>query len=415
MSALSQSDKKIAEVVAAAGSVAAPAAANLPMARAISLSAATTAAPAAARAKSHPARAGIEARLASRRNQLDLLRLLAPLLVIFSHYYALRDGDNSAEPYQRVSGYCNFGKVGVYTLFFISGLLAARSFIGRPNPIAYLWGRVRRVFPALWVCVALSVLVAGPLLTNLSLRDYFASHETWQFAGNAVLLPNHYDLPGVFARYTHGDPRAAMNGSLWSVPCGMLMFLAVAVLGTPRLLGRKTVVGLLTAALFVAWLAYQYGYVAATPGTLLYRHRIWVEFLPHLGFFFFAGVLVYLCRDQLVPDARVMLAALAAIVATWQVAWPGNRVGYAVFTLCWPLVIASLAFARVPVAGRGLRSVNRFGDLSYGAYLYGYPVQQLLMARAPGLSAGMHTLAACAGALLLAAGSWWVIERRHRL
>jgi peptidoglycan/LPS O-acetylase OafA/YrhL len=352
----------------------------------------------------------LASRLDSRTNQLDFLRLSAALLVIVSHYYALRDGDNRREPYERVSGYCNFGKLAVYSLFFISGLLAARSFLTRPNTGRYLWNRARRVFPALMGSVAFCILLVGPLLTTLPLRAYLIHPATLQFAGNAALVPNHYDLPGVFAQYPHGDPRAAVNGSLWSVPCGMLMFFAIAGMGTLRLLGRKPLIAAVTLAMLLAWLAYDFGLITSAA---LQRHKIWVEFLPHLGFFFFAGVLVYLYRNRIRPDGRLFLLCLLAIAGTWRAIWPGaGPAGYVVFTVCLPYVLLYLSFARWPLLSPALQRINRLGDFSYGVYLFGYPVQQLLMGLyGPRLSAAGHIVLACLGSLLLAALSWHVIER----
>ena len=354
--------------------------------------------------------ATIASRLASRENHLDFLRLFAALLVIVSHYFALRDGDNRREPYERLSGYCNFGKVAVYSLFFISGLLAARSFLGRPNAARYLWNRARRVFPALWAAVGFCILIVGPLLTTLPLRTYFTHPATLHFAGNAALVPNHYDLPGVFTQYDHGDPRAAVNGSLWSIPCGMLMFFAIAGLGTLRVLGRKPLIIAVTVATFLAWLAYHLGLITSTP---LLRHRIWIEFLPHLGFFFFAGVLAFLYRDRIRPDVRIFLLCLLAIGVTWRATWPGTgRIGYVVFTLALPYVLLYLSFARWPLVSRALQNVNRPGDFSYGVYVFGYPVQQLLMGLyGPRLPAIAHILLACMASILLAALSWRLIER----
>jgi peptidoglycan/LPS O-acetylase OafA/YrhL len=360
----------------------------------------------------HPAAADttLGSRLATRANQLDFLRLFAALLVIFSHYFALRDGDNAREPYEHLSGYCNFGKLAVYSLFFISGLLAARSFLGRPNPAPYLWNRARRIFPALWAAVAFCILVVGPVLTTMPLRAYFTHPATLQFAGNAALVPNHYDLPGVFAQYPHGDPRAAVNGSLWSIPCGMLMFFAVAALGTLRLLGRKPLIIAITAAMLLGWLAYQLGLITSPA---LLRHKIWIEFLPHLGFFFFTGVLAYLYRDRIRPDVRLFLLCLLALAVTWRATWPGaGRIGYIVFTLTLPYLLIYLSFAQWPLLSRAFQSISRLGDYSYGVYLYGYPVQQLLIGLyGPRLSPLAHILLASVGSLVLAALSWHLIER----
>jgi peptidoglycan/LPS O-acetylase OafA/YrhL len=360
--------------------------------------------------KHRMAAGAIGPRIASRDNHLDLLRLVAVFTFIASHYFALRDGDNIREPFLRLTGYSNLGKPALYALFSISGLLGAHSLLASPSTLRYLWNRALRILPALWACVAFCALVVGLAMTHVPLRQYLTSRQTLHFLGNAVLIPNHYELPGVFTQYAYGDPRAAINGSLWSVPVGALMFLALSALCLLRLLKRKPVIWFATLACLLAWLAYEFGYVAQVPGTLLFRHRIWVEFVPHLGFFFFAGALAYLYRDRIVPHVLVFLACLLAIGLTLHA-----RMGYTVLTLCLPYLVLYAAFARIPLLGAPLRSINRFGDFAYGVFLYGWPVQQLLIACVGHrLPPAVHIALAGLGALVLAILSWHLIERPLR-
>ena len=67
--------------------------------------------------------ARLEDRLQDRRNNFDVLRLLAASLVLFSHSYALTA---STEPFADVSGW-TLGEVGVVMFFAMSGFLIAKS------------------------------------------------------------------------------------------------------------------------------------------------------------------------------------------------------------------------------------------------------------------------------------------------
>src|SRR5262249_54051788 len=163
---------------------------------------------------------------------------------------------------------------------------------------------------------------------------------------------------------------------------------------------RKPLVVAITLAMLLAWLAYHLGFITSPA---LLRHKVWIEFLPHLGFFFFAGVLAFLYRDRIRPDGRIFVLCLLAIAATWRAVWPAaGHAGSVVFTLCLPYVLLYLSFARFPLLSPALQRVNRLGDFSYGVYLYGYPLQQLLMGLyGPRFSAAGHILLACLGSLLL--------------
>jgi peptidoglycan/LPS O-acetylase OafA/YrhL len=77
--------------------------------------------------------------------------------------------------------------------------------------------------------------------------------------------------------------------------------------------------------------------------------------------------------------------------------------------LGWPLAIAALghlalvAAFRLPV--RALRA-----DLSYGTYIYGWPVAQTVAHLAPGLPAPVLVVASLAAVLPLAWASWHLVE-----
>jgi peptidoglycan/LPS O-acetylase OafA/YrhL len=72
-----------------------------------------------------------------------------------------------------------------------------------------------------------------------------------------------------------------------------------------------------------------------------------------------------------------------------------------------------LAFMRVGGFLRPVvQSVTKWGDFSYGVYLYGYPVQQMLMRTiGPKVPFGVFIGLSCLGTLLLAVLSWHFVEK----
>jgi peptidoglycan/LPS O-acetylase OafA/YrhL len=86
--------------------------------------------------------------------------------------------------------------MAVDIFFVISGFLIAASF-ERSSLRGYQVARILRIFPALLVCVALSVFVLGPLLTTAP--DYWINGDTWHYLlVNGSLWSTSYFLPGVF-------------------------------------------------------------------------------------------------------------------------------------------------------------------------------------------------------------------------
>ena len=115
--------------------------------------------------------------------------------------------------------------------------------------------------------------------------------------------------------------------------------------------------------------------------------------------FFAAGWLVAIARNR-----------VRASWGTIGVAAPAALVG----SLAHP-VLAALPFAVLVLALGAVLPVRRFArnDVSYGTYLYGWPIQQLLVIGGVH-SLGLPVMLASSLGLSLAAGtaSWFVVERR---
>ena len=196
------------------------------------------------------------------KNSLDLLRLGAAIMVLYSHQYALL---GLAEP--AFLGLNSFGGVGVALFFFLSGFLVSASWERDPDIVRFFTRRSLRIFPGLWFVFVLSFFLLGPLLTTLPLDDYFSSTTTWRYLGTAALVSSNV-LPGVFA---DNPMPLVINGSLWSLPVEFLCYGTVAALGLmPRVITMNRDVSLGVALVGVM--------VAATYGPPIIGVSLW----PHL-------------------------------------------------------------------------------------------------------------------------------------
>ncbi len=276
--------------------------------------------------------------------------------VVFSHAFLVGEGQQDTEPLMRLTGgQCVLGVAGVFVFFTISGFLVSASFEATGSPERFLAKRALRVYPGLACCVCLSAFLLGPAVSRLTLAAYFIEPGPYQYvAYNLAMYADWNGLPGV--RFTGFNAGAVVDGPLWSLPSEMLMCLMVAVLGA---LGRLRL-GMI-ALLFVAGLVGIMFDTASSPVYLL-GSALW------LLAFFAAGMALYKLRRHL-PDRRIALVALAGLAAS---------IPLGQFILLFPvfgsyLVIHLALEPRLPV----IRAA-RFGDLSYGLYIYGWPVEQLV-------------------------------------
>ncbi|MCC6348561.1 MAG: acyltransferase [Candidatus Eisenbacteria bacterium] len=340
-------------------------------------------------------------RLGGRRdNNFNLLRFLAAAVVIYSHSFPMSGAPS--DPLERLVGF-SFGHLAVDVFFVISGFLVTGSLLSRRDLASFAAARALRLFPVLLVGALLGALVVGPLQTHLPPGAYFANPATWKFvAMNSVPWPLGvcYTLPGVFLNV---PVRGAVNGSLWSLPWEMSMYVTLAALGAlaytgPRVLSdrllRRVLVGI---------------GVVATLGFTLYEafdfpYQFHVSQALRLTSLFFGGATLMVASARVPLSGRLALAAAALLVLDFLLPRPLM----AVYAVTLTYLVVWLAYAP---AGP-LAFYRRVGDYSYGTYVYAFPIGQCMAAWVPGISAAGIALATLPLTLALAVPSWHLLEER---
>ncbi len=290
----------------------------------------------------------------SRRNNLTAIRFVLAWMVIFAHSFALQPATGVRNPLGfLLQGSTTTGQMAVDGFFAISGFLVAGSLINR-GLIDYALSRALRVLPGLAVCVLLTVFVLGPLVTSVSVAEYFSDSHTYQYLHNALAVPFMvYTLPGVF----ESNQSASVNGSLWSISYEVRCYIVLGVTGLLGVLRNKRVANVLLGGLAIVLLA---SYVA--PHLFDTQQHIASALLCFvIGVFFFAN------RDKLILDVR--LTAVALLILYFSFGEPWYRYLY---PLAWAYLLFYLAY-RTPF----LNLDGTVGDCSYGIYIYAFPVQQL--------------------------------------
>lgn len=328
---------------------------------------------------------------AARPLGFDVLRIVAASMVVVSHVFLLR-GD--AEPIvlsTQVFDY-NLGRLGVIVFFVVSGYLICGSWLSDPRPAAFAERRARRLMPGLAVMLLLVVFVVGPLVTTDD--GYFSRSQTYEFLlRNLLVFPYAYELPGVFE--SNAEP--IVNGVLWTLGVEVLAYTLLAVAGWFGLLRRPLVLAGVAAALALA--GWRLPHEVIADGALV-PVALRVELVAY--FFAAAAVKAYGWR----PGVRAALVSLLVV-------------GLIGLTQA-PLTILLVPALTVVVLYVGTRSwpaahaVTRFGDPSYGTYIYGYVIQQLLVGPAGLDAAPVWTLMTASLVLCLGAGyaSWHLVEKR---
>ena len=300
--------------------------------------------------------------LLEKENNFDLLRLLAAFLVIFSHSYPIT-GFGWAEPIGKWTGYRDGGNFAVCIFFAISGFLVTRS-LARNSVSAYLAARALRILPGLAVVVLVQTLVVGLIFTTLPAPEYLAHPGTFDGLRSILVFDVRFALPGVF----QGHPMdGVVNGSLWTLPIETGFYLLLPLLGLTTLLGSRRLWILLLVLAAARASLQSFGIDETHPGPLAFKGASLYMALD-FGLVFTMGAALWVYRDFIPLSGGLAVCALLILFAA-----AGTQAAPWAFYIAVPYLVIYLALARPVVS-----PAKYVGDISFGVYLYAFPVQQLL-------------------------------------
>jgi peptidoglycan/LPS O-acetylase OafA/YrhL len=331
----------------------------------------------------------VEQALSQGGDNFLLLRFIAAALVIYGHAPAIAGGYAPMDIFVRMGWGKYSGAIAVDIFFIVSGFLVTGSFHRRQHLIDFIWARFIRIMPAYAACLLLSAFLIGPLFSTHSFKEYIFDHGAYTYVWeNLQLKPGGllWNLPGVF---TDNPKRATINGSIWTLPAEVHMYVWVAVFGIVGAIRRRWLFNIALLGFFV------FGFVwpGDIPKVLMGHYVQWAALFGIGGF-------CYINRSWIPIHGGLLLAAsLTAWLLRSATIYP------ALFAICEMLFVFWFAYN---IRWRGF---NRFGDYSYGIYLWGYPMQQVVAALAPLLPALLNALFGFLGALSVAVMSWHALEK----
>ncbi|MBF4633034.1 acyltransferase [Agreia pratensis] len=323
-----------------------------------------------------------------RHNSLNAIRLGLAAAVIVSHSWLV----NGLGLPPMVGG-TDAGLVAVAGFFGISGYLVTASRLRSPSLRAYLWRRFLRIYPAFLVVLVITAFVFAPLSTLVDGR----STIDWLGAGKYVL-----SNAALFVRQL-GVPNTLSNNPypfVWNLPLWTLFYEAICYLLIGLIVSaaagrlRGPIVGVLLGLTTFVSLGFKLapGFIAAPV----------FESAASLASFFLAGSLIHLYRHAI--PSSVLLGAAAVLLA----------VVFAVLGVFSPLAALPTAYVLLYLSGvmTPLNAIGRRNDISYGMYIYGFPVQQGLVLFLGGVTLPMWAFAVLAVVFTVpfAWASWLAIE-----
>lgn len=328
-------------------------------------------------------------------NNLNLIRFLAAYAVLVTHSYAIIYGSGDFEPMRQSLG-MTWGNIAVDIFFIVSGFLVAGSLVAKGSLLNFFVARGLRIYPALWLMLILTTTFAALFVTKYSFLEYLTHRDLWMYLlkGGTLVAGVSYELPGTFLSVPYSE---VVNGSLWTLPKEVRMYILLAIVWWAlRIMGRLGTNSMGIVAV---------GIVVFSLGFFSYFKYIGKDATNYkLAYMFFTGVAFYSYRQKIWLSGRLsFIIALLLLVS-------GLFFHKEIFHCFYVLSVAYLIFwcAYVP---RVFRFYNRFGDYSYGIYIYAFFVQQCVIYFIPTASVFYMTLISSLVTFILAFLSWHFVEK----
>lgn len=337
----------------------------------------------------------------SRNNNLNFVRFLLSVMVLYTHSFALYYGSSSAEPLIKYG--FTLGTLAVDCFFIISGFLIVRSMFFTSSLKSFAFSRILRIYPALFVMSFITIFIVGPLVTSSTISSYFLESNTWIyfFRNCAVVFNMSFQLPGVFLNLPY---KSIVNGSVWTLPYEIRLYVLIFVVGFFYNYFKGKVSGFFSDKNIFYRLIISLSFILSVIMYIGFIHSPYLSKMFHLTMFFFAGSLIFVWSNSK-HYSIVLLIILCVVLFTLNLA---SLSCYSVIIVASALFIFFFSYL-LPV--KYIPSFFCKNDVSYGMYIYAFLVQQLVLYNIPDVSFILFITASFFITFIVSVISWFLIEK----
>jgi len=308
-----------------------------------------------------------------KNNSFTIISIIMSILIIYFHCYCLFYTPFKGDLISRLLIYENTGGVIVAMFFIISGFMITTSIQKSKNIKEYLFKRIKKIIPPLFLCLCISSIIIGPLVSHLGKLEYFTSNLEWlkYIIDNTFLLKNTiYRIQDVFANNTY---QYAINGSIWTLKHQFFMYILMIPLFYIFIKSKKED-KFKYFYLILLVLTIQ-SYTGVYDGIFHFiSSKFWIigilaesKLLLKLMYYFCAGVFINLYADKIKCDKVTVISLIIATLLT-------------VRTPLFPYAcLLILPYFTVLLGTLKPKVKIKLIDISYHIYIWGFPIQQLIL------------------------------------
>jgi peptidoglycan/LPS O-acetylase OafA/YrhL len=305
-----------------------------------------------------------DVKLDLKNNAFDFIRLVFSLFVVFAHSRYLFGVDDILHWKEIHFDNLHAGTVGVWGFFAISGYLVTSSWQRSNGVVDFVVKRYKRIFPGFWFSILVSGLFFVPLWYFIKEKTLFNFWETnglnlWKF------LSSNLDTE-IKVNSVGNVGLDSINGPWWTIHHELRAYIFLGIIGFLGFLSstKKVIALLITIFLNLTRIIYSFNLDFAKFYDLWFGDE---RILLYITIFMW-GVTLNLYKDFFkISWIGILISLFALVIGTTFSFLP------IVMPFCFVYIVISLCFI-FPVKNISLK----IGDLSYGIYLYHWPVRVTL-------------------------------------
>lgn len=305
-------------------------------------------------------------------NNFDFLRILFASFVIITHSYPLSGQEECDIFCQVFDGQQNLSYLGVRGFFAISGYLIFHSLMNSPSIQNYLWKRVLRIYPALIIALLFSTIIGYFAYSGVS--NYWSNSSTWTYLPKnlASFFFSVYQtkIEGVFSSNRYG---ATINGSLWSISYELAAYIILIPFFFIRNKKMFIVYSTLITSIILIIMATFFPNRGGNYNIFSYIFGLGHNLMMNVYSYFVVGCFLAAIKiEKFSTSYRNILLISSSIILFVSLLLGFFRV---VEHLFYPVIVILIGISSwYPVNQIG----QKIGDLSYGFYIYSFPIQQMI-------------------------------------
>jgi peptidoglycan/LPS O-acetylase OafA/YrhL len=300
----------------------------------------------------------------NKNNAFDFVRLVLAIFVVLTHSRYLFGAQDILHWEAKYFDNLHTGTVALWGFFAVSGFLVTSSYLRSDGIVDFFLKRCKRIFPGFWM----SILVCGFLFLPLwyfikekSIMNFWTTNglDWWKFMTSNLDSEIKINSVGKVAIDT-------INGPWWTIHHELRAYLGLGVFGLLGLLNKNKKWSMLVFAIFLNIVRIMYSFDTG----FAKFYSAWFGDERVLLFFavFMWGVVINLYKD-------VFVLRWSTVIASFGVLMLGTYFDFlpVVLPFCFTYFVIGLSY------GLPIRNISsHIGDLSFGIYLYHWPIRLTL-------------------------------------